>query len=107
MKKEIIIPALIIIFGTLFIVINIFVYFSKGNKWLIKKKLKVGALILALTSVTACHTIPKHTCYEPVQPDENKENKNNMDKIDSVSNTNPTLKDTTKIILCYEMIRKN
>jgi hypothetical protein len=64
MKKEIIMPVLIIFFGTLFLAINIFVFFSKGNKWLIKKKLKVGALILALTSIVACHTMPKPTCYD-------------------------------------------
>ncbi len=64
MKKEILIPALLLILGLVFIIINIIVYVSKGNSWLIGKKLKVGALILTLTGVFSCGSPPKPTCYE-------------------------------------------
>ena len=64
MKKEIFIPVLLAFLGLVFIIINIIVFFSKGNAWYIHKKLKVGALILTLTSIAACHTAQTPTCYK-------------------------------------------
>ncbi len=66
MKKEILIPALLLLLGLIFIIINIIVYFSKGNTWLISKKLKVGALILSLTALFSCGSSSHNnepTCY--------------------------------------------
>jgi hypothetical protein len=53
MKKDILIPVLLIFLGLIFIFINIMVFFSK-NRWFISRKLKVGALIISLTSILAC-----------------------------------------------------
>lgn len=64
MKKEIIIPLFIVLLGFLFVIINIVVFLTKGNSWFIHKKLKVGALILTLTSIAACHTAQTPTCYK-------------------------------------------
>lgn len=64
MKKEILIPLILILLGLLFVFINVMVLFSKGNAWLVKRKLKVGAMILSLTSLMACNA-PFSTCYGP------------------------------------------
>ncbi len=64
MKKEIVIPVLLIILGLVFVIINALVFVFKGNPRLIKRKLKVGAMILTLSSIAACHTIPERTCYK-------------------------------------------
>lgn len=67
MKKEILVPALILFLGLIFIIINVIVYFSKGNTWLISKKIKVGVLILSLTTLFSCGSSSNHnnepTCY--------------------------------------------
>jgi hypothetical protein len=63
-KKEIIIPLILVCLSIVFVLINVLVFFSKGNHRLIKEKLKVGALILTLSSIVACHTMPKPTCYD-------------------------------------------
>ena len=54
MKKEILIPALLVFLGLIFIIFNLIVYFSRGNAWFIAKKIKVGALILSLTAFISC-----------------------------------------------------
>ncbi len=77
MKREILIPLLILILGLLFIIINIVIFCSKGNSWLISKKLKIGAMILSLTGIIACGSPPKVSCYE--QPP-------SKDYIDSIAN---------------------
>jgi hypothetical protein len=64
MKKEILIPVLLLLLGFVFIIINVIVYVSGGNSWLIGKKLKIGALILSLTGIFSCGSPPKPTCYE-------------------------------------------
>lgn len=86
MKKEILIPLVIMILGLIFVIINIFVFFSKGNAWFIKKKLKIGALILTFTSIAACHTIHQPTCYDvtAVEPTENMDSIANAKRQDSI-----------------------
>ena len=116
MKKEIFIPALLGFLGLGFIIINIIVYFSRGNAWFIKKKLKVGALILTLTSIAACHTIPQPTCYDVAAPsnefNDSTANTNKKDSIykadkqkqknDSIANINKIRMDSIRPT-CYEM----
>lgn len=115
MKKEIILPLIIILLGIIFLLINIIVFFSKGNTWFVKKKLKVGAMILTLTSITACHTVPRHTCYEPVQTkvdtdstnysrqqDSIKKADNNKRINDSIAKIKPIKNDSIRVT-CYEM----
>jgi len=115
MKKEILIPALLLLLGLLFIIINIIVYFTKGHPWIVSKKLKVGALILTLTGIVACHTIPKPTCYEPVQTKDNNESNDNLNKKDSINTAKNkkqkddsiakinSIKRDSIIPTCYEM----
>jgi hypothetical protein len=70
MKREIVIPVLISVLGLVFIIINIIVLVSRGNSWLIKRKLKVGAMILSLTGILACGSPQQPTCYQqPVTND--------------------------------------
>lgn len=64
MKKEILVPTLLFFLGLIFIIINIILYFSRGNSWLIGKKLKIGAMILSLSGIIGCGTTPQPTCYE-------------------------------------------
>ena len=45
------------------------VFFTKGNAWLIKRKLKVGAIIISLTGIFACSS-PHPTCYETISKKE-------------------------------------
>ena len=75
MRKEFLFPISLLILGFLFFIINTIVFFSRGNAWFIKKKLKTGTLILALISILACNSPktvnPPVTCYTP-QPQENK-----------------------------------
>ncbi len=87
MKKDILIPLVIISLGLIFVIINIFVFLSKGNEWFIKKKLKIGALILTLTSIAACHTIHQPTCYDVtvVKPTENEDSIANLKRQDSIN----------------------
>jgi hypothetical protein len=84
MKKEILIPILLLILGLMFIIINIIVYLSKGNNWVISKKLKLGALILSLTSIFSCGSPPKPTCYELPPSKEYKDSMANIRKQDSI-----------------------
>jgi hypothetical protein len=72
MKKEILLPVLIIFLGFIFVVINIIVFFSKGNAWAINRKLKIGAIILSLTTILGCvgsHTDNDTTCYKTKRSD--------------------------------------
>lgn len=86
MKKEIIIPALIIFLGVIFVFINILVFFSKGNNKFIKKKLKVGAIILSLTGIIACGTphTEQPTCYIDTLPDKYADSIAEQKKLDSI-----------------------
>jgi hypothetical protein len=84
MKKEILIPVLLLMLGFVFIIINIIVYVSKGNSWLIGKKLKVGALMLSLTGIFSCGSPPKPTCYELPPSKEYIDSMANVRKQDSI-----------------------
>lgn len=85
MKKEIVIPLLLFVLGLIFIIINILVFFTKGNAWFISKKLKVGAMILSLTGVLACGSPPKPTCYDTAPSKENTDSIAKVKKQDSIN----------------------
>jgi hypothetical protein len=91
MKKEIFIHTLLILLGLIFIIINLIVYFSKGNPCFISKKLKVGAMIISLTALFSCgspsNSNLKPDCYLPPPP-KNDYNKNQLkQKQDTILNT--------------------
>jgi hypothetical protein len=113
MKKEILIPVLLMFLGVVFVIINIIVYFTKGNNWVVSKKMKVGALILTLTSIVACHTVPKPTCYDvAITPSKDytdsiaaankKDSIKQMQINDSIANINKIRMDSIRPT-CYEM----
>ncbi len=77
-----------------YICLGFFVFFTRGDSWFVNKKLKIGALIIAFTSIFACSspkTVPPTvTCYTP-QPHDNKKDslamvkKNNDDSIVNIT----------------------
>jgi len=69
MKKELYIPLIILALTLVFGAICLMVYLSDGNAYWIKKKLKIGALLLTFTWVTSsCDKPPIVTCYDPMPP---------------------------------------
>jgi len=86
MKKEILIPVLLLFLGLIFIIINILVFFSKGNKRLINRKLKVGALILSLTGILACGSHQHPTCYQKPVTNNEADSIAEIKKQDSIRN---------------------
>jgi hypothetical protein len=92
MKKEILLPVLIIFLGFIFVVINIIVFFSKGNAWAINKKLKIGAMILSLTTIIGCggsHTDNDTTCYKTRRSD-------NYDSINKINQKRDSIHNAEK-----------
>lgn len=63
MKKETFVPIISFTLGFLFIIISLLVFFTRGkSKSLIAKKIKIGALILTLSSAASCYRT-QTTCY--------------------------------------------
>ena len=72
LKKEILIPCYIIVLSIVFVIISALVIITKGRTSLLKKKLKIGAMIISLTAmVSGCGPGPQPMvlCYEMVLPD--------------------------------------
>jgi hypothetical protein len=66
MKKELYIPLVLIGLSVAFIVVSFLLWLSRGNDSLLKKKLRIGALILTLSGVaTGCWYSEEVTCYVP------------------------------------------
>jgi hypothetical protein len=65
MKKELFLPLIIFALTLVFAVICLMVYLSKGNAYWIKRKLKIGALLLTFTWITnSCEKVPPVVeCY--------------------------------------------
>lgn len=76
---------MIILLGFAFVCINLLIYFSKGNAWLISRKLKVGALLLSLTGAMACGSPPRPTCYEQPPTKEYRDSVAKAHKQDSIN----------------------
>ena len=64
MKKELFIPFIVAGLGVAFLLISLLVFLSRGNGALIRKKLKIGGLIISLSGLAA--GCPGPTCYDPV-----------------------------------------
>jgi hypothetical protein len=54
MKNKLITPFINLLTGFVFVCIDALVYCSSGNRWLISKKLKIGAVFISLTGIVAC-----------------------------------------------------
>ena len=70
MKKAVYIPLAVVILSAAFLIISLMVIFSRNKTPWIKRKLRLGALLLGLTSLsaTACKTDVR-MCYAQVQTD--------------------------------------
>jgi hypothetical protein len=71
MKNKLIKPLINLVTGFVFVCINALVYCSGGNRWLISKKLKIGAVLISLTGIVACggsDTSREDTCYKTSNP---------------------------------------
>ena len=68
MKKELYLPIIIVALTLVFGAICLMVYLSDGNAYWIKKKLKIGALILSFAWMSnSCEKTV--ICYAPVMPE--------------------------------------
>ena len=71
-KKEFIASIGIAMISVVFVTVSLLLYFDKNNKWLVARKIKLGATMLTLTAfITACSggtttdDIEIISCYEP------------------------------------------
>ncbi len=87
MRKENFIPIALVFLGIIFVVISLIVFFTKGKScYFIKKKLKVGALIISLTAILNGNSLSadynhKKTCYMPIHTDEFEEKESKKETI--------------------------
>lgn len=83
MKKELYLPTIIVALTLVFGIICLMVYLSDGNAYWIKKKLKIGALLLTFTwFANSCEKGPfENTCYLPPMPDNSIWIKNSSDSL--------------------------
>lgn len=67
LKKNIFIPIVIIFLSIGFIIVSFLVFISKGNSKLLRKKLKIGGLIITLTAAISSTTLScfEVSCYLP------------------------------------------
>ena len=67
-KNNILIPLVLLVLGIVFAFISFLVFITKGNPFFVKKKLRVGAIILTLTALisTGFSSCAKRTCYSIV-----------------------------------------
>ena len=71
MNNKVITPLINLLTGLVFVCIDALVYCSRGNRWLIGKKLKIGAVLISLTGIIACggsKTSREDTCYKTANP---------------------------------------
>jgi hypothetical protein len=70
-RKEFWIPLAVVALGAAFALVSWLVWASRGHPWLIRRKLRLGALLLGLTwSASGCDSQDWVTCYEPALPDQ-------------------------------------
>lgn len=68
-RKQILVPVLVAFLSAAFIVVSILVFVTRGRPSLIRKKLKLGAVILSLTGVVLAGCREGDiTCYAPLLP---------------------------------------
>ena len=68
-RKQILVPVLVAVLSVAFVFVSFLVFVTRGNASLIRKKLKLGAVILSLTGVVlgGCRE-GEITCYAPILP---------------------------------------
>jgi hypothetical protein len=79
---------------------NILVSFSNANNCFVKNKLRIGALIVSLGTITAsCHTLHQPKCYDVVPTG----GKDTISKNDTIVKIQPVKPDSIRVT-CYEMV---
>ena len=68
MKKELYLPLVLIGLSAAFIVVSLLVWITRGNDSLLKKKLRIGAMILMLTGTAVGCNCTEVTCYIGTRP---------------------------------------
>ena len=71
LKRHVAIPVAITIVAAAFIVVSILVFISRGRSSLIRRKLKLGAILIYLTGFVSCDLLDgggTSTCYVPLPP---------------------------------------
>jgi len=69
-RKDVWIPVAVIGLGVAFATVSLLVRASRGNPWLIRRKLRLGALLLSLGWTAAgCSEGGSTTCYAPLPPE--------------------------------------
>jgi hypothetical protein len=101
MKKEILIPVIVVLLSIVFIVTCVIVYITKGNSYWISKKIKIGALLLALSSTPLISRDTK-MCYIKQSPKITIESDQNNAAVYKIN-----LKEVNKIAVKISYIDKN
>ena len=101
MKKEILTPVAVVALSVVFVLLSALVTASKGRSpWLIKKKLRIGALLLMLTGLAIGGSACSVTCYTPgFDPDGNLLDGNGRDGGDLQDGGD--FMDGGEVIACY------
>lgn len=69
-RRELWVPLAVVAVTVAFIAVSALVRVSGGNPWLIRRKLRIGALLLGLTwSASGCDDEGVVTCYDPIPPE--------------------------------------
>jgi len=102
MSKKIVNQLLFIILSATYIFVNTLVILTKGNNRIIRRKLKTGALLLSVSSLIACHTSSKPTCYSVTTLNKPSDSSSVVNKKDSVIKIQPLKRDSI-MPTCYEM----
>lgn len=70
-KKEVLIPIALAGLGIVFSIILLAVFISRGkSEFWVSKKMKIGAVIISLSSFAVQQSCVPVTCYEPAMPDQ-------------------------------------
>jgi len=82
LRKYLVIPIALLGLSIVFIVLSIILEIAKGNDSILRKKLRIGGLILALQGLAVQGAWPSSSCYERASP---------VFVVDSASAEMPTL----------------
>jgi len=69
LRKHIVVPSVLFGLSIAFIILSIILFFQKGNDVVLRKKLRIGGLILALQAVAIQGAWAGATCYERRTPE--------------------------------------
>jgi hypothetical protein len=67
-RKYIVVPVILLGLGIAFLILCFLLFISKGNDLILRKKLRIGGLILALQAVAIQGVWPGARCYEGPAP---------------------------------------